>query len=73
VSSRSEQGAVRPARRRRGGIADSIFAMAMAGAIGGARWRSSPPPAPSYGVDVNSTRLQRAHGIALAAALALNH
>jgi len=30
---------------------------------GGSRWRSPPPLAGSYGVDVDSTRLQRAHGL----------
>jgi hypothetical protein len=53
------------ARRRRGGIADSIFAMAMAmaGRIGGAQWQSAPPLAGRYGVDVDTTRLRRAHGV----------
>ena len=46
------------------------MAMAMAGAIGGARWRS-PLPALSYGVDVDSTRLERAHAQAPADSLAL--
>ena len=72
VSSRGEQGAVRPARAA--GAAGSpilFFAMAMAGRIGGARWRSSPPPAPRYGVDVDSTRLRRADGVAPADSLAL--
>jgi hypothetical protein len=37
--------------------------MAKAGMIGGAQWRSAPPLAGSYGVDVDSTRLSRAHGL----------
>jgi hypothetical protein len=35
--------------------------MAMAGAIGGAQWRS-PPPALRYGVDVDSTPAPRSLG-----------
>jgi hypothetical protein len=42
-----------------------FFPMTMAGAIGGAQWRSPPPLGVRYGVDVDSTRLQRAHGIFL--------
>jgi hypothetical protein len=34
-----------------------------AGAIGGAQWRSPPPLALRYGVNVASTWHQRAHGI----------
>jgi len=45
--------------------------MAMAGAIGGARWRSPPPLALRYVVDVDSTPLARADGVALAPTLAL--
>jgi hypothetical protein len=37
--------------------------MAMAGAIGGAQWRSRLPAALRYGVNVDSTPLARAHGI----------
>ena len=47
------------------------MAMAMAGRIGGAQWRSAPPPSLRYGVDVDSTRRRRAHGVGLTAALAL--
>jgi hypothetical protein len=50
------------ARRRRGGIADSIFRDAD-GWCGGSRWRSAPPLAGRYGVDRDSTRRQRAHGL----------
>jgi hypothetical protein len=46
VSSRGEQGAVRPAVAA-GAVGSLLLffamAMAMAGAIGGARWRSPPP------------------------------
>jgi hypothetical protein len=55
---RAGRGATR-ARRRRGGTLILFFAMAMAGRIGGAQWRSAPPLAGSYGVDVDSTRLGR--------------
>jgi hypothetical protein len=68
-----EQGAVRPARAAGAAGSPILFfamAMAMAGGIGGAQWRSAPPLAGSYGVDVDSTRLRRAHGIALAAVAA---
>src|SRR5215470_11099158 len=41
------------------------------GAIGEGRWRSPPPLAGSYGVDVDSTPLARTHGVSLAARLAL--
>jgi hypothetical protein len=40
-----------------------LFAMAMAGAIGRTITRSPPPL--SYGVDADSTRLERAHGLIL--------
>ena len=72
VRSRGEQEAVRAAAAA--GATRSLvlyFTMAMAGAIGGVEWRSRPPLAGSYGVDVDSTRLRRAHGISLAARLAL--
>jgi hypothetical protein len=35
----------------------------MTGAIGGALWRSPPPLRLRYGVDVDSTRLEEAHGL----------
>jgi len=72
VSSRGEQDAVRAAGAA--GATRSLvlyFTMAMAGAIAAARWRSPPPLAGSYGVDVDSTRLARAHGVSLASTLAL--
>jgi hypothetical protein len=67
---------VRPARAA--GAAGSpillfAMAMAMAGRIGGAQWRSAPPLAGSYGVDVDSTRLRRAHGVAIILAPASQH
>jgi hypothetical protein len=51
-------------RRRRRGVADFIVRDGD-GAIGGAQWRSPPPLALRYGVNVASTRHQRAHGLSL--------
>jgi len=62
VSSRGEQDAVRAAGAA--GATRSLvlyFTMAMAGAIAAAGWRSPPPLAGSYGVDVDSTRLDTAN------------
>jgi hypothetical protein len=47
VSSLGEQGAVRPAVAA-GAAGSPDFIFAMAGAIGGAQWRSPPPSALSY-------------------------
>ena len=74
VSSRGEQDAVRAAGAAGATRSLDLFftmAMAMAGAIGAAWWRSRPPLAGSYGVDIDSTRLARAHGVWLAGRLAL--
>ena len=74
VSSRGEQEAVRAAGAAgatRSLVLFFMMAMAMAGAIAAARWRSPPPLAGSYGVDGDSTRLARAHGVSLAGRLAL--
>ena len=59
VSSRGEQDAVRAAGAAGATRSLDLFftmAMAMAGAIAAAWWRSRPPLAGSYGVDVDSTR-----------------
>jgi hypothetical protein len=65
---------VRPARAAGAAGSPILFfamAMAMAGRIGGAQWRSAPPLAGSYGVDVDSTRLRRAHGVGLTSSVPL--
>ena len=75
VSSRGEQDAVRAAGAAGATRSLDLFftmAMAMAGAIAAAWWRSRPPLAGSYGVDVDSTRLARAHGVSPLAILAGN-
>ena len=72
VSSRGEQDAVRAAGAA--GATRSLvlyFTMAMAGAIAAAGWRSPPPLAGSYGVDVDSTRLARVHGVSPFTSLAV--
>jgi hypothetical protein len=48
-------------RRRRRGVAD--FLVRDGDGFGGARWRSPRPLRLRYGADVDSTRLEQAHGL----------